>query len=68
VSKSDNGDIDGNWTVLPEFLFGEDGGHGMLFKDIGGKLFFAMHSPNIITLERPVIYPACERDGKLTLE
>ncbi|MBR5453620.1 MAG: family 43 glycosylhydrolase [Clostridia bacterium] len=68
LSKSDNGDIDGSWTVLPRLLFGNDGGHGMIFKDLDGRLLFTMHSPNATTLERPVIYPVCDGDGTLTIE
>ena len=68
ISKSDNGDIDGNWTVLQELLFDEDGGHGMIFRDLDNRLFFTMHSPNTATLERPVIYPMFEKDGMLIIE
>jgi hypothetical protein len=28
---SDNGEIDGKWSHMEETLFGEDGGHGMMF-------------------------------------
>jgi len=68
VSKSDNGDIDGNWSVMPDFLFDRDGGHGMIFRDLEGKLSFIMHKPNKITFERPVIFPLEEKDGTLTIK
>lgn len=55
LSKSDNGDIDGNWTICEKPLFSNDGGHGMIFKDFYGNVCFIMHKPNVITLERPVI-------------
>ena len=55
ISKSDNGDIDGNWTVLDTPLSAEDGGHGMIFKAFDGKEYFLMHRPNSRTNERPVL-------------
>ena len=55
ISKSDNGDIDGNWSVCEKPLFSKDGGHGMRFIDFHGNECFIIHRPNIPTLERPVI-------------
>lgn len=54
AAKSDNGDIDGNWTVIQKPIYAEDGGHGMLFEDFDGNTRFVMHRPNTVTLERPV--------------
>ena len=65
ISISDNGDIDGNWTVLQEPLSPKIGGHGMLFRDFTGQLQFVMHSPNTKTLERPAITPMAEENGML---
>lgn len=65
VSKSSNGDIDGEWTLLDTPLFGEDGGHGMIFRDLSGKLSFIMHKPNTILNERPVITPLYDENGQL---
>ena len=55
IAKSDNGDIDGNWTICEHPLFEKDGGHGMLFENFEGDLCFIMHKPNVSTMERPVI-------------
>ena len=56
AAKSDNGDIDGNWTVLQTPVSEKDGGHGMVFRTFGGKEYFTMHKPNEpVTAERPVI-------------
>lgn len=56
ICKSDNGEIDGNWTVLDQPLSAEDGGHGMIFQAFDGKEYFIMHRPNMpCTAERPVI-------------
>lgn len=56
ICKSDNGDLDGNWTVLDQPLSAENGGHGMIFTAFDGKEYFVMHRPNKpVTAERPVI-------------
>ncbi len=55
VCRSDNGDIDGNWSLCEKPMSSEDGGHGMIFKDFSGKYHFIMHKPNLATTERPVI-------------
>lgn len=65
VSKSDNGDIDGNWSVCDEPLSAVDGGHGMIFKALDNKEYFIMHKPNKATLERPVITELKEENGKI---
>ncbi len=68
ISKSSNGDIDGEWTLLDTPLFDKDGGHGMIFRDLKGKLRFVMHSPNTVTKERPVITELCDKDGMLYIK
>ena len=65
VSKSDNGDIDGSWSVCDEPLSAVDGGHGMIFKALDNKEYFIMHKPNKATLERPVITELKEENGKI---
>lgn len=55
ICKSDNGDIDGYWSLCEKPLSSEDGGHGMIFKDFEGNYHFIMHKPNLSTTERPVI-------------
>ena len=54
LARSDNGEIDGRWTTDPEPLFAGDGGHGMLFRDFGGRLRLVLHRPNRTPDERPV--------------
>lgn len=46
VMQSDNGDIDGNWVKAQPSLFKNDGGHGMIFRDLNGDLKLTLHSPN----------------------
>ena len=56
LAVSDNGEIDGRFSQLDP-LFESDGGHGMLFRDKGGRVLLALHSPNKHLLERPCFYP-----------
>ena len=67
ISRSDNGDIDGAWSVDDVALSGENGGHGMIFRDLEGNLRFTMHKPNSRTKERPVILPLTESGSTLRL-
>ena len=67
ISRSDNGDIDGVWSVDDVALSGENGGHGMIFRDFSGSLRFTMHKPNSTTKERPVILPLTESGNTLRL-
>ena len=46
VSFSENGSVNGKWRHCEAPLSCENGGHGMLFKDTSGELYFSMHSPN----------------------
>ncbi|MBP3633865.1 MAG: hypothetical protein J6J43_04750 [Oscillospiraceae bacterium] len=56
VVKSKNGKLIGPWTheETPRFSFG---GHGMLFEDLQGKTWLALHSPNTDQLERLTLIP-----------
>lgn len=55
ISRSDNGEIDGNWRVDENFLYANDGGHGMIFKTFNGDYKFTYHCPNIQGEEHPCI-------------
>ena len=66
IASSDNGSITGNWSHL-EPLFTDDGGHGMLFKDVNGNLKLTLHCPNITDYERPVFFDIKETDVSLTI-
>lgn len=68
VAKSDNGDIDGNWTISDTPLSAENGGHGMIFRDLKGQLYFVMHRPNTSPLERAVLLPLSDQDGVLSFQ
>jgi len=45
VRKSESGKLAGPWSK-DEILFGEDGGHGMIFKAFDGRLMMSIHQPN----------------------
>lgn len=58
LARSESGTIRGPWTHLPEPLFKEDGGHGMLFSRLDdGQLMLILHQPNQKPLERPKLLP-----------
>lgn len=66
VATSDNGSVCGNWSHLPT-LFDDDGGHGMLFKDLNGKLRLTLHCPNISLEEKPVFFFVEETEDSLKI-
>jgi GH43 family beta-xylosidase len=66
IASSDNGSITGNWSHLDP-LFTDDGGHGMLFKDMQGNHKLTLHCPNITDYERPVFFDIKETDVSLTI-
>lgn len=68
VSRSDNGDIDGNWSIDLNPLIDGDGGHGMVFKSKDDETIFVMHSPNAAGLERARLYKVIEKDNTIVLE
>ena len=65
---SSNGEIDGAWQHSNDFIFKNDGGHGMIFKDFQGDLKFIMHKPNENPKERPVIFDIEIKDNSISLK
>ncbi|HAL73976.1 MAG TPA: hypothetical protein DCM45_02650 [Clostridiales bacterium] len=59
IAVSESGTIAGPWHHHPEKLL-PGGGHGMLFRSLGGELIYTMHAPNETPLERPVFYRIAE--------
>ncbi len=43
---SDSGSIKGPWIQDPEPMINQNGGHGMIFRDLAGRLRLALHYPN----------------------
>lgn len=57
VAVSDNGSINGNWKPCDKLFSSDNGGHGMIFKDFSGKVYFTMHTPNEPKYaERPALF------------
>lgn len=46
IAESVTGKVTGPWKQQPNLLFGKDGGHGMLFTALDGKLMLTLHGPN----------------------
>lgn len=61
VATSDNDSICGNWSHLPT-IFDDDGGHGMIFKDLNSELRLTLHCPNISLEEHPVFFKLVETE------
>ena len=68
IACSDNGEIDGTWSHIETPLYGENGGHGMLFKNRENELMYTLHSPNDLYKERPQFRKVKEIDDLLVLE
>lgn len=69
IARSENGKVDGRWIqdehpLYTKHLTGEDGGHGMVFRDVDGQLYLCIHSPNKPP-EKTVLLPLCESGDTL---
>lgn len=67
VATSSSGKLAGPWVQQPLPLYEADGGHGMLFEALDGRLHLAIHTPNKSPLERALFLPIEETDGTLVL-
>ena len=68
VALSESGRVRGPWRQLETPLYPANGGHGMLFQEKDGSLWFTLHTPNDKYLERPAFYQVeggCAADLKL---
>ncbi|MGF2054718.1 glycoside hydrolase family 43 protein [Vagococcus fluvialis] len=52
IAKSTSKKIKGPWTQVKQPII-EDGGHGMIFRDLDGEYFYTYHYPNESEQERP---------------
>lgn len=57
VARSDNGEIDGHWTIDEKPLFADNGGHGMVFESKENQTYLVLHQPNKTPEEHPVLIP-----------
>ena len=74
VARSRSGRVDGEWSHSDKYIFtkemngGNDGGHGMIFRDEEGSMYLAIHSPNVPnaeTREVSVFISIREENGNL---
>lgn len=63
---SDNGEVDGKWTQLAP-IFTDDGGHGMVFEDLAGKLCLTLHRPNVSLHEHPAFFALEDTGERLSI-
>lgn len=64
---SENG-IKGPWKHIDTPVFGKDGGHGMIFKSLDGRLLLTIHSPNDTPNERPIFLELIDENGILKVK
>ena len=55
VRRSSSGRLAGPWSK-DGLLFGENGGHGMMFKAFDGRLMLTLHQPNATPDERMALF------------
>jgi hypothetical protein len=65
IAYSANGEIDGEWHHLETPLYGENGGHGMLFQNEANEWIYALHFPNDLYKERPQFKKVREKSDLL---
>lgn len=67
VARSTSGTLAGPWQQSAAPLWGADGGHGMVFRDLDGGLYLTLHTPNDTPNERAHFAPLREVPGGLAL-
>jgi beta-xylosidase len=65
VARSESGLVTGPWKQSGEPLYEADGGHGMFFRSLEGRLYLAVHSPNKTPRERPVFIEFNDEQGAI---
>ncbi|MCB8947874.1 MAG: family 43 glycosylhydrolase [Ardenticatenaceae bacterium] len=68
VCRSESGHILGPWQQLPDPIWAEDGGHGMIFQTFAGQLMLTFHSPNRTPDERAIFVAIEEKNGRIQLQ
>lgn len=67
VVHSTSGSLDGPWVQEEKPLYETDGGHGMFFHSLDGKLMLVLHQPNSNNKERPRLFTVTEKGDQLSL-
>lgn len=65
---AESGKLKGPWKHLDTPVFDENGGHGMMFASDKGELFYALHYPNELYHEHPLILRVWDKDNTILLE
>ena len=65
MAVSESGGIMGPWRQIEEPLYESDGGHGMIFRTLDGRIMLALHTPNKTPDERAIFIELEETDGEL---
>jgi hypothetical protein len=60
--------LKGPWVQSDKPLYSADGGHGMIFRSVEGRLYLAIHRPNKTPFERPVFIPVTEKEKTLEVQ
>ena len=68
VAVSDSGSVRGPWRQESVPIFPVNGGHGMMFRDLEGRLTFTLHFPNDKYMERPMFQPVLTDENGLRLD
>ncbi|MEN9840317.1 MAG: hypothetical protein RL376_117 [Verrucomicrobiota bacterium] len=68
VAVSESGTVNGPWQHLDKTLFGNDGGHGMVFRDFSGNPYLILHQPNKKNMERAHLFKLNEDIDGFRLE
>ncbi len=67
-AESESGTVKGPWKHSKDLLFGDDGGHGMIFKAFTGELVLVLHQPNGGNKERAKFFKISETDDRLKVD
>ena len=65
VSRSESNHILGPWHHVPEPIWAEDGGHGMIFSSFEKQLMLTFHTPNQTPNERAIFIEIEEDSGNI---
>ncbi len=68
TAVSESGKVRGPWKQIDSPIYPENGGHGMMFIDLNGKMKFTLHFPNDKYQERPVFMDAVAGENGFTLD
>lgn len=68
AAVSENGKVNGPWKQMDIPIYPENGGHGMMFRDLNGKMKFVLHFPNDKYQERPVFVDVAADENGFTLD